>query len=345
MKMGIPLFFQIFFVILIKIGYFVKHVWAGNAERLRAKKKGRVFVSTFGKPKKKKRRISGALAFLLAFILFLVVFGGLCLWAVTNVMRDKKLKGATPSSVSNVSTVEYRAEDARNLLIITTEEQQAQGFVIVRTDPANVRIRTLALPRETNMAVGTEWFRLYELYSTKGVSETRAAIEDQLHISLDNQVVVSYSNIEKILRHYDSGLVFTVIENLDSLKMSGGLKNLTPEQVTDLFRYSEWRGGYQQRADIQAQIVAAMINQYMVPGRLASAEADFNALINLVQSDIKVSHYVQAKPGLDYLAQRNTGDICATVSVAGSYVGSGEQTRFELAETAAEELRTVFGTS
>ena len=303
-------------------------------------------MATLGKPKKKKRRISGTLTFLLAFIVFLLVFGGLCLWAVTNVMRERTMKNAPPSSAGeDVSTVQFHAEDARNLLIVTTDDQQAQGFVIVRTDPANMRIRTLALPRETNVAVGTEWFRLYELYSAKGVQETRAAIEEQLGISLDHYAVVNYPNIDKILRYYDSWLIFTLIENLDSLQITGGLKNLTPTQVTDLLRYTSWRGGYQQRADIQAQIAAAMINQYMVPGRLASAEADFNALINLVQSDIKVSHYVQAKPGLDYLTQRNTGDICAVVSPAGSYVGSGEQIRFELEETAAASLHTVFGTS
>ena len=39
--------------------------------------------------KKTKRRMSNALIFLLAFIVFLLVFGGLCLWAVVKINEER----------------------------------------------------------------------------------------------------------------------------------------------------------------------------------------------------------------------------------------------------------------
>ncbi len=48
--------------------------------------------------KRKKGRVSNAVVFLLAFILFLIVFGGLCLWAVVKINEERR---ANNSSVAN----------------------------------------------------------------------------------------------------------------------------------------------------------------------------------------------------------------------------------------------------
>ena len=74
-------------------------------------------------------------------------------------------------------------------------------------------------------------------------------------------------------------------------------------------------------------------------------EADFNSLIGFLQTDIKVSHFVKAKAGLQYLADRNTGAICSSASLEGQYVGSGDALRFEPADSAKANLRGTFGTS
>mgnify|MGYP000035133944 FL=1 len=108
-------------------------------------------------------------------------------------------------------------------------------------------------------------------------------------------------------------------------------------------RYPNWHGGRKQQADIQAQLTAALINQYMKADR--DMEADFNSLIGFLQTDIKVSHFVKAKAGLQYLAERNTGAICSSASLEGQYVGSGDALRFEPADSAKANLRGTFGTS
>ena len=310
------------------------------------------FMPTIQTKKKKTGRISSVLAFLLVFLLFLGVFGGLCLWAVVKINQERTTSEVT-GLTSSASGITYTEEDARNLLLITVDGTDAQGFLVIRSDPMNTRIRTLALPRETVVDVGTTDTRLFELYAAQGVGEVQKAISKLMGLEFDNYAVITYTNIEKLVTYFENGIIYTVPEDLDYksddnsyfIKMSGGLRTLTASQVTNVLRYPAWHGGRRQRAEVQSELFTAMINQYMTSSRANNAQEDFSYIVNLLKSDIKVSQYNEAKGGLDYLASRNTGTISAAVEVSGEYVGSGDSIRFYVANTANEQLSNAFGNS
>lgn len=303
-------------------------------------------MATINPKKKRKGKVSSVVVFLIAFLLFLVVFGGLCLWAVMKINQERR--PGTSSAASAQSTVAYTQEDARNLFLVTTDGA-AQGFLAVRADPANSRIRILAVPRDTTVDVGTSQQRLYELYADQGVQKAQSVVGSLLNLEFDNYAVITYDNIERWINQLGDGLEFTLPENLEyedaessySINLAGGPRVLTASQTVRVLRYPRWHGGRKQQADIQAQLLAAMINQYFLSSR--DLEADFDNFIGLLQTDIKVSHFVSAKPMLEYLASRNTGELAAAVSLEGSYVGSGDNIRFELADDAVSRLRTVLG--
>lgn len=303
-------------------------------------------MATINPKKKRKGKVSSVVVFLIAFLLFLVVFGGLCLWAVMKINQERR--PGTSSAASAQSTVAYTQEDARNLFLVTTDGA-AQGFLAVRADPANSRIRILAVPRDTTVDVGTSQQRLYELYADQGVQKAQSVVGSLLNLEFDNYAVITYDNIERWINQLGDGLEFTLPENLEyedaessySINLAGGPRVLTASQTVRVLRYPRWHGGRKQQADIQAQLLAAMINQYFLSSR--DLEADFDNFIGLLQTDIKVSHFVSAKPMLEYLASRNTGELAAAVSLEGSYVGSGDNIRFELADDAVSRLRAVLG--
>lgn len=303
-------------------------------------------MATINPKKKRKGKVSSVVVFLIAFLLFLVVFGGLCLWAVMKINQERR--PGTSSAASAQSTVAYTQEDARNLFLVTTDGA-AQGFLAVRADPANSRIRILAVPRDTTVDVGTSQQRLYELYADQGVQKAQSVVGSLLNLEFDNYAVITYDNIERWINQLGDGLEFTLPENLEyedaessySINLAGGPRVLTASQTVRVLRYPRWHGGRKQQTDIQAQLLAAMINQYFLSSR--DLEADFDNFIGLLQTDIKVSHFVSAKPMLEYLASRNTGELAAAVSLEGSYVGSGDNIRFELADDAVSRLRTVLG--
>ena len=300
--------------------------------------------------KKTKRRMSNALIFLLAFIVFLLVFGGLCLWAVVKI-NEERLAGESSavSGFESSRTVSFTQEDARNLLIVTVDNDQAQGFVAVRADPALTKLGAAAFPRDMVVDYETSEIRLYELYARQGIAATRTALEKTSGVTFDNYAVITYDNVAKAVDHFEAGLIFNLPEDLDyrddslTIRMTGGLKTLTSSQVVDILRYPSWHGGRKQQANVQAQIVAALINQYMTEARAGQADGDFSTLVNLVKSDILVSHYTAAKPGLAYLASRNSGGICQVLEVRGEYQGSGDALRFYADEPVVDRLKELFG--
>lgn len=307
-------------------------------------------MATMQSKKKKKGRASSLVVFLLVFVLFLVIFGGLCLWAIVRLNQDMRGKSASSASLLNVSGTAYSGADARNLLIIPEDDGQAQSFVILRLDPANVRIRSLALPRETYVTVGTEQTRLFELYAGQGVKETEKAVAELLNIEIDHYAVITYANLQKIITYLNNGVLITLTENLDytsgdggyTLKLNGGRQILSAAQVVDVLRYPAWHGGRRQQSEIHSEITTAMINQYLTEARKSKADEDFSNIVNLMTTDIRVSHYNESKDALLYLASRNTNaDICAVTKVEGEYVGSGAEIRFEVQDQATN-LKNTF---
>ena len=96
------------------------------------------------KRKKSHKRLSNALVFLVAFLLFLLLFGGLCLWAVVKINQERQSTQDPITSVTEEGPI-FSEEDAKTLLLVTTDAGEAQGFVAVRMDPAAGRITTCLL--------------------------------------------------------------------------------------------------------------------------------------------------------------------------------------------------------
>ncbi|MDD4546934.1 MAG: LCP family protein, partial [Oscillospiraceae bacterium] len=264
------------------------------------------------KRRQRKRKINNVMAFLLAFVLFLVVFGGICLWAVIKINEARQT--SEPSSVVSSDEISFAPSDARNLLIVTTDRGVPKGFVVVHFDPEKSGIHTLAFPRDTVVDYKTSELRLHELLDQQGIVVTRDALSTLTGIHFDNYIAITYDNIEKLITYFGSGVIMDIDEDLNyrdndmAVILDSGLRTLSSNQAVNVLRYPSWNGGRKQQADIQAQMTAALINQYMKASRESKADDDFSFIINLaVKTDILVPHYKGAKQGLSFLAQKNEG--------------------------------------
>lgn len=86
-------------------------------------------------PSQKRRRVNNVVIFLVVFILFLVVFGLVCLWAVLKLNEEhRQQSGSNTASQGSLSTVQYTEADARNLFLVTVDGSEPAGFVVLRTD-------------------------------------------------------------------------------------------------------------------------------------------------------------------------------------------------------------------
>lgn len=293
------------------------------------------------KSAKPTRAMRSSVAFLVTFIIFLVLFGGVMAFGVSEFWRQSRQNEAEPSepTAPTSSAPGFTSTDTRRLLLITEENGAAQGFILLSAEPASARIRATALPRETAVTVGTTQTRLFELYRSSGTKAVTERVSALLGVSVDNTAVITYEGIRRLVTYLGDGVIFTLpetvsYENADgvTVTMKSGARTLSATQVTDLLAYSDWNGGRRTQAQMQGALVAATINQYLLPSRFDERDTDFQAIMSFWRSDILASQFATARDGLLFLARRNQNDICTLTVPAGEFVGTGDAVRFEPAE-------------
>lgn len=279
------------------------------------------------------------------FVFFFLLFGGLSWWVIWSMSQAARETDTAPASEATGNP--YTPQDARTLLLITEDEGEAQGFVLIRMDPAQSRIRTLSIPRETALDSSQDSKRLFEVYETQKGAGIGTYVEEVTGIAVDFYAVLPYEGMEELLNQAGSGLSFTLPENLRydmdgyTIRIDGGEQVLSATQVTDVLRYPAWNGGRQQRAAVQAQIISACINQYFTPATMEN-DAGYEACVAVADTNLLREPYYQLREPLAYMASRNTGTICQPLSVEGEYAGQGDEIRFYLQKPIGTAVRNAF---
>lgn len=288
------------------------------------------------KRRKHTRSMQNGVAFLVTFLVFLALFGGVMVWGVVEYWQQNHGDDTPDPTPSTTPTEPYTATATRRLLLITEDGGEAQGFVVLTAEPAAARVQAIAFPRETAVIVGTEQTRLFELYKSHDIPTVKAAIEPLLGEAIDNWAVLSYANVQRLVTHFGDGVIFTLPEAVSyqtadgmTVNMKSGARTLSATQVTDLLRYSGWHGGRAARAEVQAQLAAALVNQYLTVSRFDEKDTDFHAIMNLCRSDMLASQFAEARDGLLILARHNQRDIASARLADGEFVGAGDAMRFE----------------
>lgn len=315
---------------------------SGTIEWTKQGGKGRgVVARTTGK----KRAMRSSVVFLVTFAAFLVLFGGVMIWGVSEYWRQSN-QNETPVTPTTPPTgaaasAGFSAADTRRLLLVVEENGAAQGFVLLCAEPAAARMRATPLPRETAVLVGTTQTRLSDLYRTGGTAAVREPVEALLDTTVDHTAVITYEGIRRLVTYLGEGVIFTLPEAVNytaadgtAVTMKSGARTLSAAQVTDLCAYDQWSGGRRMRAEMLGELTAAIINQYWRPARFDERDTDFQAIMGIWRSDILASQFAAARDGLLFLAQRNQNDICTVQKPTGEFVGAGDAVRFEWAENA-----------
>ena len=298
--------------------------------------------------KRQVRKISGVLVFLVSFSLFVLIFTGICLWMFVQMGEQGRARNSSDDSSEFVTN--FTDSDVRNLLVGIFDDDKAAGFVMVRSDPAREAMWTLAFPPDTVVDNGTEEALICDLARNGGMPAVRTALGELTGIHCEKYIALNYTGISGILNHFAYGLVYELDERvlIDNKPFNPGKSTFAATQVVSLLKYEDWNGGRRQRSMVQSELLSSMINQYLLPprgGGTTSQNDDnktFTAIINSAwQTDILISDYNSAKPGLEHLAAKNNGEICRVLQVTGEYVGSGNL-RFYPDENLRDTLKNTF---
>lgn len=283
---------------------------------------------------KANRSMRNSVVFLVTFLVFLLLFGGVMAWGITEFWKQTKEPTPAPEEAPTpVVRPDYR------LLLVTEEAGEAEGFVVLSAEPGKGRVQVVPLPRETVVTDGLTQTRLFERYRAVDMPTVAEDVEMLLGWEIDHWAVMTYENLERLVTYLGDGVIYTLTEPVsytaaggNTVHMKSGARTLSATQVTDLFRYDAWHGGRRGRATIQGDLLAAIIDQYFVVNRFDEADTDFHTVINWVRSDILTSDFAAAREDLLTLARHNQHNLCTTRRPAGEFVGVGADMRFEMAD-------------
>lgn len=280
--------------------------------------------------RQKRQRIA---VFFLTLTLSLALFSGVAWWLLT------------PQSLPPVTSPvgEEEAAPPLHLLIALTDQNSATGFLLVMLGTHAVTVT--ALPYETEVPHGTQYATLGALFdggTRTGMEAVCAAVSRLCGKAVSKYLVFSTAGVSALLSHLGGALTVDIPEPIRydgtlPLQLDAGVQTVSSVQVQALLSCPStlFAGGRAAYASLRATLCAALYNQYAVPRRADAVEEDFKAALQCASAgNLLISDLRAVEERLYALRKRNGGTLCRAVTVAGSFVGRGEDTRFYVDENA-----------
>jgi len=274
----------------------------------------------------RKRRIQPQTAVVLAFVITLVLCGGLfAAWFLWNAPNSND----TPASDS-ISTKE--AQDVALLLILT--DNDSPHFVCLYTDAARGNVSAVALPPQTARTKTDDSLEM--LFADKGAAACADEVGVLLNIHTPWVAEMSYESVEQFIDRLPHGLVYDLTEKVSHqtdtsfLRLEPGLQTLTGGQAVKLLQYPKWKQGALQQVKMHAVLVETWWNQYATRAYVPAMEDDYAQWYRLVRTNFNIAAFTDSKEVLSDLWKSNSGKQCTATLPNGQFVGSGENRRFLL---------------
>ncbi len=252
--------------------------------------------------KRRFRVPSKRMQYILAFSALLLVLVLLFCWMMIHHKLDERQENNAssdnPSSV--ISADAFTAEDEGHLLLIVGDED-ATRFILVNTDPANSAIRVTAVAED---AITSDGMTLTPLYQKSGAARIVSLLASAADIPLRHYAAVSKTNTERWFSRFDGAInmtlsetiTFCVTENGEKQQLEAGEHTLAAATATELILYAD--------GQIGAQVIAAMLGQYLQEGRYLPT--DFSYLANIAQTSLRIGDFNDYRSCLEHLAAQNT---------------------------------------
>ncbi len=256
--------------------------------------------------KRRFRLPSKKTQYVLAFAALLLVLAIVLCWMKIrhNAMEMQENSTSSSNDSSDISVPVYTEQDEGHLLVIVDSEETVR-FIHLHSDPANNAIHVTTV--EENFA-NEDILTLTPLYRKFGAAKVVGLLANKMNIPLKHYAAVTATNAERWFARFENGVTMTfdnpitvnAQEGEDPLNFDAGEHTLTAVQATALLT----------RADdgIGAEVIAAMLRQYMLENRHLTS--DFSYLANIAQTSLRIGDFNDYHTSLTYLAQQNSLGNC-----------------------------------
>jgi anionic cell wall polymer biosynthesis LytR-Cps2A-Psr (LCP) family protein len=230
------------------------------------------------------------------------------------------------------SSVPAFTEQDRFVTLMVLHDAENAAFLLIDCDAAQTAIRTVAVPANTVIELGTEQTTLQAIFDRQGHAKAGQALSALLGQPIRYTAAVDQGAMVTVLDRAGSSIEYTFAEEI-TYKNAVGMQvryregerySLSSSAVKDLLFYRQQSAT--ERARLAAELFANLICQKMTaPSRLS---AIFGEYIDLIDSNISIADFVAVKQALEHLARSNDGSIASARLQAGECVTVGGEERY-----------------
>ncbi len=251
------------------------------------------------KKKKKKKKGHVAIPFLLTLLLGIVGIGGVAIYFFDMIGINKEHIVEWNSTVKTPT-----AEDNMTILFVLDEPDDSSPLTILmaRLLPADKKIVFLSYPVNMLSVVEGRSDTLAGFYSSGGIKDLEAAIENEAGIATDRYVILDSEGFQKIC-NIMGGVYYLAPSGIKGFADSNAPQYLGPHQIEKLVTYPFFEKGDIERSAITADVITEMCNVSDADRErlLASMDSNFKTVINMIDTDITSMDYNDHKNALKYM--------------------------------------------
>ncbi|MBQ7003066.1 MAG: LCP family protein [Oscillospiraceae bacterium] len=264
--------------------------------------------------KRRKKKGHVAIPFLIAFLLSMILIGGVAVYLFDLIGGDNE------TIIKNTGNVKKPGTDSNMTLLFVLDEDEAPEpltFLIARVCPADKKIMFVSMPTNMLSVVGGRQATLADFYNNGGAQQLKEAIAYESEIVVDRYIILDSEAFQKISNIF-AGVNYVVPAGTRGFTESNAPQYLGPSQMEKLITYPLFENGETQRSAMVADIITEMVNQTDYERIAASMDSNFKTLINMVETDISAIDYKNHKDALKYMYTYGSEIAVFRIAMGGS---------------------------
>ncbi len=297
-------------------------------------------MSAVAKKRNTRPSSSGLLLFIAAFLGALVLSVGIAYVWYTVAKPDipwlSFLNRDEPPSTpaETVPAALYDAADRLSVAVYITDEHGVlQTVTLCNICPDTAAVTVCGIPAELWLS-SDETDTVARRMRLGGVEKAQEGVSRYFETTVDHYIVLAYHDVKALLSDLDATLIVNLPTDVNeqsengsfAVHLTAGENALSPDQVSNLLRCTNYQDGRRERATMHARVVEAYVRQFMSASRVM--QSDFALVIANADSDWTVEKFAAVQPKLDYILREHGEEWLTMIPASGDFAGVGATLHF-----------------
>jgi hypothetical protein len=281
--------------------------------------------------KKKKKKKGIAIPFLVTILVSLIVIG----IPVFKYYQQLTDKSDVEEDSNSLGTYVPKAEDSSTILfILDLDDTDGQDtFMLLRVMPVIDTFACVPIANSTLATYDNNADTVENIYLKNGVSGVRSAIESTFEVTIDRYIKLNEQSFQKICDIL-GGVNYYIPADVKGYNK--GQMYLSSQQIQDIITHYDFNDD--DRCYVVGSLITNMLSQTMGDRVAENLDNSFNALINIMDTDVTTIDYQDSQKAIEYMF--NSKDYLAQYEIpTGSYNANSQ---FVVDDDFKQELATWF---